>query len=87
MDDLHSFKIESDGKPSSTRVELNGQDISNLTCGATVKVAIGEIPRIELDLLAVEVTSKTGDAEIYLPQETQDLLVKFGWTPPAEESA
>ena len=82
----YTFKVGPGVKPGTTVVELDGADITKLTTGVVVSYAVGQIPRVELDVLAFEATSDAGLAEIVLSEDTRALLVKFGWTPPRDDS-
>jgi hypothetical protein len=80
----HTFKVGPGEKPGTTRVELDGTDITKLTTGVTVSYAVGQIPSVELDVLVFEATSDAGLAEIRIPEDTRALLMKFGWSPPTD---
>jgi hypothetical protein len=84
MRNQHSFKVGPGDKPGTTKVELDGEDISHLTAGVTVTYEPASFPRVELDVCVFTATSGEGLAEIRLPKGTRDLLVKFGWTPPTD---
>jgi hypothetical protein len=66
-------------------VELDGHDIANAILGLTVAFKGGEMPTASLDLVLDEIPTETEDVRVHLPDETRDLLVRLGWTPPAEE--
>jgi hypothetical protein len=67
------------------RVELDGHDIANSVLGVTVAFKGGEMPAATLDLVLDEIPTDTDEVRVHLPDETRDLLVRLGWTPPAEE--
>lgn len=64
MPDKHTFRLEMDN-PAKALVELDGQNIANLVSGATITCKVGDIPRVELDLVVFETGLKTGEADIY----------------------
>ena len=68
------------------RVELDGIDIANSILGLTVTITAGEMPAATLNLVLDEIPTDTDEVRVRLPQETRDLLVRLGWTPPAEEA-
>lgn len=88
------FKIWNDSDAGyMTRVEIDGEEVSgnfqSLTITAGVKTAV----EIELEPLVVEVPESrfsTGFDDdgptrlIFGTKDTRELLIKHGWTPPAE---
>lgn len=74
------------GGPITSKIELDGNDISNAVQGLKLDMAGGCIPRVELDVIVLDATSHEIDGVIaYIPGEARELLLKLGWTPPPEE--
>lgn len=68
-------------------VELDGVDISRSLIGMTLTIRAGDVPSAVLDVIAEEVPSQLDEVRAYLPDATKELLVRLGWTPPAEEAS
>jgi phage protein D len=66
-------------------VHLDDQDISAALHGLTLRLDSGDVPRATLDVIALDISTYSDDAQVHLPPATRDLLVRLGWTPPAEE--
>jgi hypothetical protein len=75
--------ITSDGVAS--RVRLDGEDISRALVGVRLNLGVGVLPQATLDVLVHDLTTET-EGQVVLPEATRDLLVRLGWTPPAEEA-
>jgi len=67
-------------------VELDGVDISRSLIGLSLNVRAGDMPSVVLDVIAEEIPTELDEVRAYLPDATKDLLVRLGWTPPAEEA-
>lgn len=81
------FSYQSGRNLGHAEVMVDGEDISNLVRGVSFDVHVGEIPKVELDLVVSESVIRSGYAQIFLKEGVRELLIKYGWTPPAEESA
>ncbi|MGW5616269.1 hypothetical protein [Streptomyces sp. NPDC003877] len=68
-------------------VELDGVDVSRALLGLTLYVRAGDLPTAVLDVIAEEIPAELDEVRAYLPEATKDLLVRLGWTPPAEEES
>lgn len=67
-------------------ITIDGTDISpQALAGLSIKAGTDGVPRLTLDVVAVDVTKVGGQMEILIPDETRGLLVELGWTPPADE--
>lgn len=78
---MHKLEISSPkGMGATTDVRIDGEPTKGLT-GLTLTLEAEDLVRAELRILAVP-TEFTGEAELSLPPETAELLVKLGWTPP-----
>lgn len=73
------------GSPEATRVELDGEDISQTLTGLSVRLDAGELPCIQLDVLVLDLTAELENPRIVIPDDTRDLLIRFGWTPPSDD--
>ncbi|MFF4834096.1 hypothetical protein [Streptomyces sp. NPDC001315] len=68
-------------------VELDGHDIARSLIGLDLRVDSEPMARVTLDILAEELPGEIGQVHAYLPDATKELLVRLGWTPPAEEAS
>lgn len=66
-------------------VELDGHEISHALTGLRLNLDTSPIGEVRLDVIAEEVQTHT-DVIVLLPEATKELLVRLGWTPPAEEA-
>ncbi|MEV7154905.1 hypothetical protein AB0N77_09800 [Streptomyces misionensis] len=78
------LRISGAGGPGA-QVELDGQNIAGSLTGLTLRLGVDEMPTATLDLLIHDFGAET-EARFVLPDECRDLLVRLGWTPPAEEA-
>lgn len=74
------------GPGHASRVHLDGEDISNALVGVKVNLAPGSMPMATLEMALWEVPTELDQVGIQIPEETRALLVRLGWTPPAEEA-
>lgn len=66
---------------------LDGHTISPRgISGLTIEAGTGEVPRLTLDVLALDITEVGGQMEVLIPEEARELLMTLGWTPPAGEA-
>jgi hypothetical protein len=80
--DLHHLKIASTtGHGHATTVELDGQPINRGLRGLDLRLNVDAINEATLELFA-PVVEFDGEAEIHVPEETQVLLKRLGWTAP-----
>lgn len=80
---LHHLKVSSTtGHGHATKVEMDGQPIEQALRGLDLGLHVGELNIATLELLA-PVVEFEGEAEVQLPEATQALLKRLGWTPPA----
>lgn len=64
---------------------LNGTDISDQVTGLNLYVEPGTLAqRLELYLQPGSFAVELLDTEVYVDADTHDLLVRLGWTPPAQ---
>lgn len=67
-------------------IEFDGVDISRALIGLTLNIRAGDMPTAVLDVVAEELPTQLDEVRAYLPDATKELLVRLGWTPPAEEA-
>ncbi|MFD8805570.1 hypothetical protein [Streptomyces sp. NPDC059597] len=79
-----TLRICGDAGPSA-QVELDGQDIAKALTGLTLRLGVGHLPTATLDLIVHDFGAEA-DVRFVVPDECRDLLVRLGWTPPAEEA-
>lgn len=77
------LRIGTDGVVGS--VHLDDQDISSALQGADLKLRPGCLPEVTLDVIVYDLSSEV-EGTVVVPSETRELLVRLGWTPPAEEA-
>lgn len=68
------------------RVEVDGYDVSRALLGMTLEINAGDMPTATLRVVAEEIPTELDEMRAYLPDATKALLVRLGWTPPAEEA-
>ncbi|GHH30229.1 hypothetical protein [Streptomyces rubradiris] len=66
-------------------VELDGHDISRALVGLSLKLDSSPLAEARLDVIAEELPIEA-QVHVVLPDATKELLVRLGWTPPAEEA-
>lgn len=80
----HRIRLTSgDGKTAHLLVD--DTDISANVSALHLDVTAGDCPRLTLNVIAYPATVEATDAYVGLAQETHDLLVRLGWTPPPSE--
>lgn len=83
-----SFKIWNDGDIGrDCHIEINGEDVS--ACVQTLAVhadASGPVT-IALGLGVFETITPARPLRLWFANDTRDLLIKHGWTPPSESDA
>lgn len=68
----------------SGSIHLDGTDISDVTCGFEILSRVNDRTWIRLDVLVDEVNVSAEDADLFLPGPARELLIRHGWTPPAD---
>lgn len=87
MGDLRQLKIACPsgfGRPAT--VELDGESIEHGLRGVVLRIDADEVVTAELDLLYLDAEFE-GQAKVVLPEETQAVLKRLGWTPPDDAAA
>ncbi|MGW4670086.1 hypothetical protein [Streptomyces sp. NPDC004324] len=82
-----SLRISTPKDRGGQIVELDGVDISPSLIGLTLTIHAGDMPSAVLNVIAEEIPTELDEVRAYLPDATKDLLVRLGWTPPAEEAS
>lgn len=78
----HQVEIHQEG-PEKYHVLIDGVDIAHGIVGLSLRMSVGEVPRVALDLDLIDVTQLGSvEAEVILRSGTHEALVALGWTPP-----
>jgi hypothetical protein len=75
------LKMVTKGNFGQATIELDGQEIQRGVCALDLHLVAGEPNRATVELVAPSMEVE-GEFEIRLPEETQALLKRLGWTPP-----
>lgn len=79
-------KLKISGHPGNYRVHLDDHDISTSLRGLSFAVNEQEWPRVTLDVIVWDLQETELDVIASVPDDTRDLLIRLGWTPPKGES-
>jgi hypothetical protein len=80
--DFHHLKVTATSQAGHGTVELDGTPIQRGLRGIDLRLHAGEVNAATLELV-VPTMDVEGEFEVVLPEETQALLKRLGWTPPA----
>lgn len=81
--DLQQLRISCpSGVAQQGTVELDGESITHGLRGIVLRLNAGDLVTAELDLLYLDAEYE-GQAKVVIPEETQLLLKRVGWTPPS----
>jgi phage protein D len=80
------LRLGGTGLPGGTQVELDGVDIAGAVTGVSLRIALTDRPTAVLDVVLHELDTELERPRVTVPDKTRDLLVRLGWTPPAEEA-
>ncbi|WP_199572741.1 hypothetical protein [Streptomyces murinus] len=80
------LRLGGTGFPGGTRVELDGVDIAPVVTRLTLHVGVDNVPTAVVDVVLHELDMELETPRVIVPETTRDLLVRLGWTPPAEEA-
>lgn len=86
MADGIPVRIESGGRMTGGKLIIDGTDFSNWTESLHLEMGAGMAPRLSVNLAKLRLDADVV-AEVVIPDEIWAFLLKFGWTPPAPESA
>jgi hypothetical protein len=81
-----SFEVSGRPGTDDCKVKLNGEEIQNCLQNLTIRGDGRDMTyHVELDVLVIEgMTFHAQWANVQIPDKTRDLLIKLGWTPPAD---
>jgi hypothetical protein len=81
---MSKISVVNDGMRA--KVELDGHDISRYITGLTMRYDTANVPTAVIDVVLLSHTDiDAEDADVVVPEPTAELLVRLGWTPPAQE--
>jgi len=66
-------------------VHLDGVDISSSLRSVALRLDPSGLPAVVLDVMVHDMSADLGRAQLCIPDETRDLLLRFGWTPPQDD--
>ncbi len=82
--DLQQLKITCpSGIAQTSTVDLDGDDITQGLRSVVLRLNAGDLVTAEFELIYLD-TEFEGQAKVILPEDTQALLKRLGWTPPRE---
>lgn len=70
-------------RPLRSEIVVDGTDIANSVTAITVRASVGEMPRLELELMVPEIEVE-GEVRVYMLDGTREGLLALGWTPPPD---
>ncbi|MGW1616369.1 hypothetical protein ACWCQZ_44375 [Streptomyces sp. NPDC002285] len=80
------LRLGGTGLPGGTQVELDGVDVASAVTGLTLRIGINDRPTAVVDVVLHELDTELESPRVVVPDKTRALLVRLGWTPPAEEA-
>ena len=80
------LRLGGTGLPGGTQIELDGVDIAHAVTGLSLHIGVDNLPTAVFDVALRELDTDLEQPRVTVPDETRDLLVRLGWTPPAEEA-
>jgi hypothetical protein len=80
------LRLGGSGLPGDTQIELDGEDIASAVTGLSLRLGVYGLPEVTLDVVLHELDAELEHPRVILPDATKQLLVRLGWTPPAEEA-
>ena len=81
----HNVSIEARGAVAAG-VTIDGVDVSRMIRAVSARVAVGDLPRVQLDMVLGSVAHTLDGAAVSVDHDTAQLLVRLGWTPPPEDA-
>jgi hypothetical protein len=81
-----TLRIGGTGLPGGTTIELDGRDIAGVVTGLSLRIGLDDRPTATLDVVLYDMSTEVENPRVVVPEKTWDLLVRLGWTPPAEEA-
>lgn len=80
------LRLGGTGLPGGTQIELDGRDIANVVTGLSLRVGVDSLPEVTLGVVLHVLDTELENPRVVVPDATKELLVRLGWTPPAEEA-
>jgi hypothetical protein len=80
------LRLGGTGLPGGTQIELDGEDIARSVTGLSLYISTDNRPTAVVDVVLHEMDTDLDNPRVIVPEKTRDLLVRLGWTPPAEEA-
>ncbi|WP_371670019.1 hypothetical protein OG985_21695 [Streptomyces sp. NBC_00289] len=69
------------------RIDLDGDDIRYSVGRLTLQASHGRRPLLTLEpRMFIQMADVTTVADVTIPKDTRQLLIKLGWTPPAADT-
>ncbi len=84
MSKRHTVRLVSEGG-ALARLFLDDEDISRSVSAVDIHASARDGIGVNLHLVAAPLAVDLTDVEVWLPEETRNLLIRMGWTPPEEE--
>ena len=81
---MSKLEISGTGLPGSTKVRLDGYDVTADIAGLRLALDVRSKPQLELDLRVRQMGLEVDQVQVVLPDSARELLVRAGWTPPSE---
>lgn len=79
--------VSINGHPGYGNITIDGHDISRAVRAYTVEHAARDVPVVTINLNVYEhLQLDERKARVQVPDDTHDVLVMLGWTPPAEDA-
>ncbi|MFC9085346.1 hypothetical protein [Nocardiopsis dassonvillei] len=84
MPEPHAFRLSGQGPTSEGyALVLDGHDITNAVTGIALHIEAQQHPVLVLHPCVFE-TDVESQVDVHIAEDTHDLLVRLGWTPPAD---
>ena len=80
------LRLGGTGLPGGTQIELDGVDVASAVTGLYLRIGVNDRPTAVVDVVLHEMDTELENPRVVVPDKTRDLLVRLGWTPPAEEA-
>lgn len=80
-----SLRISGTGLPGGTKVELDGENLSDVLTGLSLQIGLDSLPTATLDVVLHDLSTEVDNPTVVVPEKTHALLVQLGWTPPVGE--
>lgn len=81
-----TFKIWNDSDAGfKTKIEIDGERVEHCFSNLAITAGVKDAVKIELDMPIAEQLRSDKPARLVFPlADSRDLLIKHGWTPPAD---